>query len=325
MKSVKLSAFLQWKVNIFLYLTLGWKVTRLLVFALGRTYFFFKKEEKRRIIDAVSEVASGRNRRNARKIKKGVFDGILCHYYEKMFIAFEKPEKAADFLKNSIRIDDLDVLRRELSKGNGVIMVTGHYGAIEYIPTLLAVNSLPVTMIARFNSKQLKERAFSQAEKYGIRLIDAAQSGGVIASAVSELRNNRIVVTECDEIEEWRPSKIEKISFLGKVTGLDRTINVIYKRTKAEVVFGVIHRYSLNSYKLIAVSRDEMAQRMKNGGFSSVGETVLKFLEHHIYQNPEQWYQWKNYGEIGWVPSYIPGGNPPERPALLKPQWAPGS
>jgi hypothetical protein len=28
---------------------------------------------------------------------------------------------------------------------------------------------------------------------------------------------------------------------------------------------------------------------------SSVGETVLKFLERYIYSNPEQWYQWEEY------------------------------
>ncbi len=320
MKRIKLSSFLQWKLNIFFYLALGWSVTRLLIFSLGKIYFFFNREEKRRIIGAVFEVASReKSSRDPRHIVRNVFKGILSHYYEKMFIAFEDPKRATRFLRRSIQSQRLPILDGKLAEGNGVIMVTGHYGAIEYIPTLLAVNGYPVSMIARFNSNHLKKKAFSQAAKYDIKLIDATQNGGVIGSAVRELRENRIVITECDEIEQWRPSKSKRISFLGRKTGLDRTINVIHKRTKAQVVFGVIHRHSLHDYDLIMHSHGGMLRMMGDAGMSSVGETVLKFLEQCIYASPEQWYQWKNYFEIGWAPLPRMKGKVPASLPMLKP------
>jgi len=323
MRGIKLSSFLQWKLNIFFYLTLGWNMTRVLVFSLGKIYFFFNREEKNRIVNAVFEVVSRRkSNRNCRLVVKNVFKGILAHYYEKMFIAFEDPERATRFLRKSIQSRSLSVLNRKLAKGNGVIMVTGHYGAIEYVPTLLAVNGYPVSMIARFNSKQLKEKAYSQAVKYDIKLIDAAETGGVIASAVRELRKNRIVITECDEIKQWKPSKSKSISFLGKTTGLDRTINVIHKRTHAKVVFGVIHRYSLKDYELIMYSYEGILRMMENATLPSVGETVLKFLEQCIYANPEQWYQWKNYSNIGLAPSSGTNGKTAVSLPLLKPGLA---
>jgi KDO2-lipid IV(A) lauroyltransferase len=157
---------------------------------------------------------------------------------------------------------------------------------------------LPVSMIARFKSEQLKRRVYTQAEKYHIKLIDAEQRGNVIGAAISELRKNRILVTQCDEIEEWRPSAKEKISFLGRVTGLDRTLNTIHKRTGAEVVFAVIHRHNLLEYRFIARGYEEMLRVLQEGSQQSVGKTVLKFLEQCIYVHPEQWYQWKKYGEI---------------------------
>jgi len=197
----------------------------------------------------------------------------------------------------------LIVLNRNLLKGNGVIIVTGHYGAIEYIPTLLAVNNFAISMIAKFKTEQLRKKVFSQAKKYNIRLIDAEKTGNVIRAAVRELKENRILVTECDEIEEWRTSVKEKTSFLGKKTCLDRTINVIQKRTGAEIVFGIIHRYNLNKYKLIMYAYEDMLQILHDIAPFSSGETVLKFLERYIYSNPEQWYQWKNYNEIKTLPS----------------------
>ena len=305
---IDLSEFLQLRLNIFLYLTLGWSIARMYIFMLGKLYFFFNRAEKKSVKNAITKViVKASPEIDCKTVTKNVFRGILAHYYEKLFIAFETPEKAGIFLKNNIIADNLTVLERKIMKGNGVIVITGHYGAIEYIPTLLAINQYPVSMIAKFKTEKLKKMIFYRAKQYGIRMIDAANTGNVIGAAIKELRENRILVTECDEIEEWRPSEKEKTSFLGKKTALDRTINVIQKRTGAEIVFGIIHRYNLNKYKLIMYSYDNIVQILNDIAPSSSGEAVLKFLERYIYSNPEQWYQWKNYTEIKAFPSPLAG------------------
>lgn len=301
---INLSSFLQWRFNIFLYLNLGWKTAKIYVFLLGKLHFALNKRDRTRIENAILEVIGTRNKgADIRKITKNVFAGIISHYYEKLFIAFEEPAKATEFLNRNIISQDLMVLKKELLKGNGVVLVTGHYGAIEYIPTLLAVNNFSVSMIAKFKSEQLRKKVFSQAKKYNITLIDAENTGNVLRSAIQELKKNRVLITQCDEIEEWRPSISKKTSFLGRITGLDRTINIIQKRTGCEVVFGVIHRYSLIKYRLIMHHYQDMLQILDNGPGVSVGETVLKFLERFIYANPEQWYQWKKYIEIKGLPA----------------------
>jgi len=282
-----------------LYLTFGRKIAKIYVFLLGKLYFYFNKKEKYRIKEAVLQVIGCRNQEtDMRELMKKIFDGILSHYYEKLFIAFEEPKKASKFLSQNIISEDLKILHKKLLKGSGVIMVTGHYGAIEYIPTLLAINNFPTSVIAKFKTKQLKKKLYSQAKKYNIRLIDAENAGNVVKSAMKELRENRILVTQCDEIEEWRPSGKEKTSFLGKEIGLDRTINVIQKRTGAEIVFAVIHRYNLNKYKLVMYAYEDMLQVLHDAVPSSPGETALKLLEQNIYSNPEQWYQWEKYDAI---------------------------
>lgn len=299
MKMIKLSHILQSRFNIFIYLTLGWGLARFYISFLGRLYYIFNKKEKEIISNAISDVA-GRIRReiDLKEVTGRVFQGIFSHYYEKMFIAFEDKDKAARFLNDNISKGDLVVIRNSLLEGRGVIVITGHYGAIEYIPTLLAVNGFDISMIAKFKTEQLKKKVFSQAEKYRIRLIDAENTGNVLNTAIKELKENRVLVTQCDEIEEWRLSEKERTFFLGQVTGLDRTINIIHKRTGAEVVFGVIHRYSLSEYRLIVHSYEDMVKMLDGIPLSTVGETVLKVLEQYIYRYPEQWYQWIKYPDI---------------------------
>jgi lauroyl/myristoyl acyltransferase len=305
-----------------LYLTFGRKIAKIYVFLLGRLYFYFNKKEKDRIKEAVLQVIGCRNQEtDIGEITKKIFDGILSHYYEKLFIAFEEPEKASKFLDQSIISEDLKILHKKLLKGNGVIMVTGHYGAIEYIPTLLAINNFPTSMIAKFKTEQLRKKLYSQAKRYNIRLIDAENSGNVIKSTMKELRENRIVVTPCDEIEEWRPLSKKKMSFLGRVTFVDRTINVIRKRAGSEIVFGIIHRYSLTKYKLIIHAYEDMLHLLDKSSTSSVEETVLRFLERYIYANPEQWYQWKKYLDIETLSAHDPSIEEPASQVILQPAF----
>ena len=314
-----LSSFLQWKINIFLYHRLGWRIAYHYISFLGALYFFLKRGEKRTIKKAVESVF-GHQKSNAeiKSLERRVFRGILSHYHEKLFVAYEEPEKASIFLNRNVISKDLEMLHEKRQKGNGVILVTGHYGAIEYIPTLLAINDLPTSMIAKFKTKQLREKIYSQAEKYKIKMIDAGNTKNVVQSAVKELRENRILITQCDEIEEWRPSLKERISFLGRTTFLDRTINTLAKRTGAEVVFGVIHRYSLRKYKLFMYDYVDMIGYLNRPSTSSVAETILKFLEEQIYTNPEQWYQWKQYLQIKTAPGNSRRDEQPASSLVLK-------
>ena len=319
---IGLSPFLQWRFNLFLYLTFGWKVARFYVFFLGNLYFFLNQKEKNRIENALSEVIGSRNpASHIAKIKKEVFKNILSHYYEKLFIAYEEKERAAKFLKERIFSDDLKKLNQKLSKGKGVIMVSGHYGAIEYIPTLLAVHNLPVSMIAKFKTEHLRKKIFEQAEKYHITMIDAEASDNVLITAMNELRKNRILVTQCDEVEEWRPSDRQKTSFLGRTVGVDRTINIMKKRSGAEIVFGVIHRYTLDDYQLMVYDYEAMLEILNISSTLSVGEILLKFLERCIYKYPEQWYEWKKYYHIKTFPVSNRTCDSPALPFILKPTF----
>jgi len=62
-----------------------------------------------------------------------------------------------------------------------------------------------VSMIAKFKSDQLKKRVHSQAKIDNIDLIDAQSTQNVVAAPFNELRKNRILITQCDEIEAWKP------------------------------------------------------------------------------------------------------------------------
>jgi len=294
-----LSNFLQSRFNLSLYLLFGWTVSRFIISFLVALYYFLNREEKKNIHAALDEALQGRHASlNSDKLKQDVFRGISSHYYEKLYMAFESPMKSRAFLESKIDPSGIQKVRNALSQGKGVILVTGHYGAIEYIPVLMAIHGLPVSMIAKFKTQALKKRAICMAGEYGGTIIDASEKGNIIRVAIDELKKNRVIVTQCDEISEWRPSPYEAMTFLGKRTGADRTLTLLQKRTDAAIVFGVLQRESLDSYKLIVHDLDEMREMISDPQGLSHGAVVLKCLESYIYRDPAQWYEWKKYPQI---------------------------
>ena len=299
MRMFKLSSFLQAKVNFIFYSLFGWGFVKLYMFFLCKFYFFIKKDEKNTIKKSVYDAIGWINReKDLSNVIRGVFSGIFSHYYEKIFAAFENKKKVTDFLYNHVSFEDISVIKKSLLKGKGVILITGHYGAIEYIPLLLAINNIKISIIAKFKTPQLRKMAFEQAYNFGVRMIDGADNGNVLKHAINELKENRVLITQCDEIDEWRTSDKKKTTFLGQVTGLDRTINLLHKRTGAEVVFGVLHRFNLKRYTFVAYSYEQMIEMIRYTPSVTAGEVVLKVLEQLIYKYPDQWYEWKKYSQI---------------------------
>ncbi len=299
---INFSSFLQWRFNIFMIKKLGWSATYFYITLLGKLYFFFKPKEKWKIISAVKTVFSDRkNISEIYSLTGKVFRGILTHYYEKIFNAYSEVETLKAFFHTHVKSEGMSALDEGLSKGKGVLLITGHLGGIEYIPAFLGSNNYPVTIVVKFSSQYLRTMSLQKADKYGAKIIDAEKTPNIIKAIYANLKENRIVIIQCDEIDKWRTSRKDKIFFLGKQAFLDKTINVLLKRTKATIVFGFMHREANHHYKFTATSWEDMSSQFQRSIDTAIGAVVLKFLEHYIYLYPDEWYQWKKYHAIETV------------------------
>jgi KDO2-lipid IV(A) lauroyltransferase len=313
--SLNLSSFLQWRSNIIMCKLLGLWATFYYISILGKLYFFFNKKEKWQIKKAVDTVFSDRKQQfEIRSLTKNVFRGIVFHYYEKFVNAFGDPEELKTFFKIHVEGECMIALDKALAKGNGVLLITGHYGGLEFIPAFLGAKNYPVTIVARFSSDSLRKLCFHQADNFSVKVIDGDHTPNIAKAIFADLRENRIVITQCDEIDEWRPCRHKKIHFLGQQIHLDKTINLLSKRCAAAIVFGVMHRNQQHRYKFIVTSWEEMAKRFQRSRDMSIGAVVLKFMEHYIYKYPEGWYQWKNYQALDL---FAPSGADVKAPASI--------
>jgi Kdo2-lipid IVA lauroyltransferase/acyltransferase len=317
--AITISRFLQWKPNVFLYRKLGWRFTSSYLFFLGSLYFALKQEEREKISRSLEEAFG--LKKTTSDLEKRILQGILFHYFEKIYNAYEGLPGLTSFLRDHISAPSLHKLDDALKQNKGVLFVTGHYGGVEYIPIFIGMHQYPVSVVFKCATSQLQDTLHKKARDLGIRVIDPSQ-GKTIPSVLRDLRENRIVFIECDEIEAWKPSHEEKMLFLGRQIGVDRTLNLLRKRSGAEIVFGILHRSDLSRYSFIIETYQDILSHLGNVP-SSPAAAVLKFLEHYIYAYPEEWYQWKVHESLETPPLPTKTAKAKGTIPLLKPSFRP--
>jgi len=292
-----ISRFLQWQPNVSLYRKLGWPFACKYLFFLGGLYYAFKRADREKIFRSVED-AFGYEKEPSelRSIEKKIICGILSHYYEKIFNAYESLPVVSSFLRDHIIAPPLDKLDEALKRNKGVLFVTAHYGGVEYIPIFLAMHHYPLSVVFKCSTNQLQDRLQQRAEELKIRVIDP-EEGNTASAVLKDLKANRIVFIECDEIEAWSPSPKEKTVFLGREIGVDRTLNLLQKRSGAEILFGIVHRFALNTYELILETYPDILSHLGTVP-SSPAAALLKRLEHYVRSYPHEWYQWKHYAKL---------------------------
>jgi KDO2-lipid IV(A) lauroyltransferase len=108
------------------------------------------------------------------------------------------------------------------------------------------------------------------------------------------LRQGRILITECDEFDEWRVDNGRETYFLNSKLPTDRTLEILQKRSGATVITALVKRAGWKNYTLDltpVANGDSPAAKM-------VSEQCLEILESAIETSPEQWYQWKKFGKM---------------------------
>ena len=291
--SLNLSKFCQAKLNVILFRFLPFWLSRIYLNQVGRMYYFFKYREKALIRATIRHIfGAALEPRSLKRLIKAAFQGITDHYHEKLFVAYSNFPRLLRFLRNRIQLTGEAELKEILAQGRGIIVVTGHYGAVEFLPGALSVRGYPATMICRFQTNRIRESLHRRAAAVGLQLIDP-EDGNVFVAAIKALKSGRILITEVDEFDEWRPAPGNKVSFLHSHLTTDKTLDILQKRSGAPVVTAFMQR---NGRKRYTLNLTPVLNAHSEG--EAAGKACLKILESFIQAAPAHWYQWKKFGQM---------------------------
>jgi len=278
-----LSQFFQLSFNVKLARLLPFSCLRIYLYLLGFLYFSFKRTDRKKIALCLDHVL----RFNLKKSSSyKTFLGIFDHYFEKLIMAHRPLSEMIDFLRLRLHIKNKGYLDKITKTGKGCILVTGHFGAVEFLPLSLAMNGYKIALICRFKTKKLKDELIKRAKEFDVILIDAGEPK-VAFKALRAIKNGRILITECDEFSEWRPHPDKRVSVFGHKIPQDRTLDFLQRRAKVPALLGLIRREK-GGFTLCI---DPLADGRKN---ESLAAKAWNKLEGYILSYPQQWYQWKD-------------------------------
>lgn len=287
-----ISQFMQNMPNIYLIKYLPVQISKLYLHIQGYIYYLFHRNEHIKVKLNVEKILGNYSKLN-RVMKKrigSIYSGIFEHYHEKLLTAYKRIEWLKFFYFKNIFMDQKLFLKNIYNQGKGIIFVSAHYGAVEYIPTFLTFLGFPVTVIMRFKTQKLKQHILKRIENYNVEILDAADSN-ISIKIIKALKANRILFTMCDEFEMWRVDKNKKIKLFQQDVNLDRTIDIIQRRTNSVIIFGLLERMYDGRYKMIL----KKINKAKNKNYT---EQILNILETTVLNHPDQWYQWGNVSNI---------------------------
>jgi len=290
---IGLSRFLQWRINTYIVRFFPLALSQAYLCFLGCIYYALNKGERKVIENTIAAIFKGRcHPKEIKRTTELAIKGIFTHYHEKLLMAYANYKWLRSFVFKNIRLSNQELLDAALKKGRGVILVTGHFGAVEFMPLTLALHNYPLTMIVRFKTRRLKKALLERARPCGVRLLDAGTEN-ITFAALRTLKENRILLTECDEFEAWRPHKDRSTEFLGVTSPADRSLDALQKKYQSPVIFVLLKRGWNGTY--IMEFHDVAEDKETKQGFS-IAERALPILGNYIYTYPEQWYQWKQAG-----------------------------
>ena len=287
-KRLDLSRFLQKRPNVLLAKLLPLAIYRQYLSLLGLFYYGMNGRERKHVSQSLRYVLGHNvNRIAFQSILWKTYFGIFEHYFEKMINAHKNLSEMTGYLNDKISFSGRFWLDQTIAANKGCILVTGHYGAVEYIPLFLASNQYRPSMILRFKTKGLRDALVQKAKSVDLELIDA-DNPNVIFQALNAIKQGRILITLCDEIHSWRPCTKNNTTLFGHNIPKDRTLDILYKRSKAPACFGILRRENSGYDFSVRPLADGKAA-------GSLCEFSWQQLEKHVYASPEQWYQWPSF------------------------------
>jgi KDO2-lipid IV(A) lauroyltransferase len=289
---LNLSKFCQMQFSRYLAQQTPFRLLQMYLSWLGKIYFLTHPHERELIRQTICQVFAQRlEPPDLQELIRRTFSGILTHYQEKLFLAYASEDKVKNYLTRRLRWRGTEALQDAMSFGRGVILVTGHFGAVEFLPGALGLRGYPAAIIVRTQTRELAASLAKRAALINLTLI-IPENGKVLPAALKALREGRILITEADEFGMWRLSESDNVNFLGFQLPSDRTLEVLQKRSGAPVLTALVRREPRRYYTMDISSASTVSSHQP------LSQQCLQVLEKAVFRAPDQYYQWKEFGKV---------------------------
>ena len=249
-------------------------------------YIFATKQRKIALASLGIAFGTEKSPQEIEKIAKDCFTYMAKSAVELMFF-FDKPL----LLKDKVEICGQENLDRALAAGNGVILVSAHFGNFPLLLGRLAVAGYHAGGIMKPMHDAKMEKIFlKKREKFGVRTIYSQPRQECVNQTIAALRNNELVFIPIDQ--NFGTGGVF-VTFFGNQAATATGPVILAQRTKAALVPCFIIRQSDDRHKIFFEAQLKLEES------NNPQETILvniqkltNIIENYIRKYPAEW---------GWI------------------------
>jgi KDO2-lipid IV(A) lauroyltransferase len=220
---------------------------------------------------------------------------IAASSYRHMGLVFAEFGCMDRWAGRGVRFANLSLLRKLQSEGNGVVVVTGHFGNWEALAAGTALSGVPLSGVGR-PQKNRRITTLIDGIREGCGLEMVTTSVGGVRAALKRLRQGRVVLFLADQDAGRRGVFVD---FLGRQASTTPIPVALAKRVGAALVPGYIYR--LGRAKHVVVFEDPLPLDAETDPL----QLVASSLARQVRARPELYFwvhrRWKT--QPGAVPT----------------------
>ena len=199
------------------------------------------------------------------------------------FFAFPK-----SFLKSTITVNGQNLLNDTLKEGNGIVFVSGHFGAWEILGAWLGYNKYPVSAVAVKQKNRGSNKFFIELRsRFGMKHIYRKSS---LDNMYNVREHGKILALVSDQDARKRGVFV---SYFNRKTSTPKGAARFHLENGAPIIFTICYQNKPNDYTIefhpLKIASDATIE--------SITQSYTSLLEEYVRQYPEQYFwfhrRWK--------------------------------
>ncbi len=207
--------------------------------------------------------------------------------------------KQSDIKKLVSSIDGLNHIDQGLTRGKGVILVTGHFGGNQLIPAVLSLKGYPINQLGfRTPSSarsRMDRRIFEIRLRYEQKSFRSVYTGTFLREIFLLLKENKILVITADG-RQGAKNNFVQLDFLGRRASFPTGAVMLAGKTGAALLptwavrdGGWKNRIIIEKPMQLSWTADKKADTEDNCA------KVVQLYESHIRRYPHLWHFWDRF------------------------------
>lgn len=261
---------------------IGLYLARRLALIIALFFFYILPIRKSITIDNLSKAFPERTKKEINKLAFGSYKSFAITLTEILVM----PSISRNKMMNMVKCRNPELILKKMEIGNGVILLSAHFGNWEYIANSIA---LQIDKKCAVVVKPMRNNLVSNwMNKIRTKWINEVVLLGVsIRQIYAVLRENKLVAMVADQ---RGPEDSIKLNFFGRKTSILVGPAVLALKTGAPLLYGIAIRQKDYSYytEMVEISKENLPED-NEAKIEELSKRHLSYLESVIRKYPEQW------------------------------------